>query len=232
LTVRWRLTTLPETLRVKTIVKLLPVPLLALLIIAGCSRRGVPGDGIIKTENRTIGDFSALSAEGAYKVVWTAGKPALTISADQNLLPLITTEVSGGTLRIRSDQPLSPTREITVTVSGAGLTAVRLNGHVHFAAHEISGDNFKLESAGATDINLDGTVANFEGMLTGASHVSAKSLKTKTSRLSLLGATDAHVSVSDALKVSIMGAGSVTYSGNPSSVEKKITGQGSVKQAP
>src|SRR2546421_12849487 len=51
----------------------------AVAAIAGCSP-GVKGDGVIKTEDRPISDFSALVATGGYQIKWSSGKPALTIS--------------------------------------------------------------------------------------------------------------------------------------------------------
>jgi hypothetical protein len=48
--------------------------------------------------------------------------------------------------------------------------------------------------------------------------------------LSLIGASDADVSVSDALDVSITGAGKLSYAGNPKSISKNILGAGSIRQ--
>src|ERR1051325_21902 len=80
-----------------------------LFAIAGCSLPGIKGDGVIMTTNRSISDFSELVVNGAYKINWTSGKPALTISTDQNLLPLIETTLSGNTLEINWQNTLRPT---------------------------------------------------------------------------------------------------------------------------
>ena len=65
-------------------------------MLAGCSRLiGVPGDGVIKGEDRPIPEFTRIEVSGAYQINWTDGKPSLKISADQNLLPLINTSVTG-----------------------------------------------------------------------------------------------------------------------------------------
>jgi hypothetical protein len=65
--------------------------------------------------------------------------------------------------------------------------------------------------------------------MTGASELRAGSLQTKTAEISTTGAADADIMVSNTLKVSITGAGKVTYSGNPSTVEKHVTGAGSIR---
>lgn len=205
------------------------IPIAAITVVAGCSHPGIKGDGVIKTENRSISGFSKIVVAGDYQIEWFSGKPALNISADQNLLPLIKTVVSGDTLQIDSKADLAPAKSIVIILSGASLAVVQLGGDIRFKAHQISGDDLKLESAGKSNISVDGSVAKLEANLTGASRLNAKSLRTQTATLSLLGASDADITVTDILKVSIAGAGSLTYSGNPTSVKKNITGVGSIR---
>ena len=107
-----------------------------------------------------------------------------------------------------------------------------MSGGISFKASRLSGHDLKLESTGASNISVDGSVTKLEANLTGASKLNAKSLQTQTATLSLLGASDADVTVTDTLKVSIIGAGSLTYYGNPKSVEKNITGMGSIRHRP
>jgi hypothetical protein len=66
--------------------------------------------------------------------------------------------------------------------------------------------------------------------MTGASQLAADRLQTKTAEISTTGAGDADVAVTDTLKVAITGAGKVTYSGNPATIKKQITGAGSVRR--
>jgi hypothetical protein len=198
-------------------------------VIAGCSRHGIKGDGVIKTENRPIADFSALVVKGGYKIRWSTGKPALTISSDQNLLPLVKTIVSGNTLQIDWEENLVPTKGITITLSSGSLADVQLTGAINLTAGQLSGHDLKLESNGASVISVDGSVANLEAKLSGASKLNAKSLQTQTATLSLDGASYGDVTVTDTLNASISGAGVLTYSGNPKSVEKNVSGAGSIR---
>lgn len=202
--------------------------LLAVVIIAGCSRAGIKGDGVIKTESRPVADFSALTVSGAYKIKWTSGKSALSISTDQNLLPLIKTIVDGSTLKIESEN-LRPTKGITIVLSSPSLAGIELNGAVSLTAEQLSGHDLKLESNGASYISVAGSVTNLEVNLSGASKLDAKSLQTQTATVSLDGAAYGDVTVSETLKASISGAGALTYSGNPKSVEKDVSGAGSIR---
>jgi hypothetical protein len=204
--------------------------LLVTALLAGCSRIGVIGDGVIKTESRPISEFSKVEVTGGYEVEWTTGKPALTISAAENLLPLINTVVSGDTLKIDATENFNTSKSIKIVVSSPTLEAVELTGGNTLTASQLSGPGLKLESTGASKINLSGSVTNLNATLTGASRLKAKSLPAENCTLSLVGASEADVTVSGALKVSVTGASSVTYSGNPKTVDKEATGASSIEQ--
>ncbi len=204
----------------------------AVALLTGCSRPGIKGDGVIETENRPIADFSALEVTGAYQIKWSSGKPALSISTDQNLLPLIKTSVTGNTLQIEPEQTLAPTKGITINLSSASLADVRLTGAISFTASKLSGHELKLESNGASSISVDGSVTNLEATMSGASKLDAKSLQTQTATVSLNGASYADVTVTDTLNASISGTGLLTYSGNPKSVEKNVSGVGRIRPRP
>jgi hypothetical protein len=190
---------------------------------------GIKGDGVIKTEDREVFEFSKIASAGGYEIKWTRGKPALSISTDQNLLPHIKTEVIVGTLRIDSKDNLRPTRNTTIAISSETLNGVELTGANTFTASQLSGPDLKLGATGASTINVEGSVTNLSASLTGASTLHAKSLQTQTAALSLTGASTADVAVADSLKTTLTGACSLTYSGNPKTVENNVTGAGSVQ---
>jgi hypothetical protein len=204
--------------------------LIAMGLTAGCSNPAIRGDGAIKTEARPVSEFSRIVVAGGYQVTWLNGPAGLSITTDQNLLPLITTVVSGDTLRIESKESLAPTKGTAIKLSSRSLGEIQLVGAVNFAATSLSGDRLKIGSTGASEVTLDGSVLILEADLTGASKLKANSLKTNSASISLVGASDAHVNVTGDLKASITGAGSLTYSGNPSSIDKKITGAGTIRQ--
>lgn len=200
----------------------------AITVITGCSP-GIKGDGTMTTTNRPVADFSALQANGAYQITWSSGKPGLTISTDQNLLPLITTSVTDGTLHIDRTESLRPTKGITIIISSASLKDVQLNGAMSLTASNLSGSDLKLDSNGASSINVQGSVTNLEADFSGASSLSAKALQTQTARISLNGACSADVTVTESLDASISGTGTITYGGNPKTVEQNVSGLGRIQ---
>jgi putative autotransporter adhesin-like protein len=202
---------------------------LAAIVLPACEWRGIRGNGKITTENRTVENFVNIEANGAYEINWSSGPSAVSITTDQNLLAHITTRVSGDKLKIHSAERLSPTKGVKVNISSETLKGAQFSGAVRFHGTKLSGPNFYLETSGASKVTLDGQVNGLTARMTGASELMAASLQTQTTELSLTGAGDAEVWVSDTLTVAITGAGKVTYAGNPKTVNRDITGAGKVR---
>lgn len=201
-----------------------------LFTLSGCDWRGIRGNRVVITDQRAIGDFADIAAEGAFQIEWTRGAPTLAITTDQNLLPYIRSEISGNTLRLRSTERLAPSHGIKIAVTSANLNGARFEGATRFTAHQISGTSFFLDATGASRVTLDGQIGELTAGMTGASRLNAELLQTKKAELSLTGAAKAEVAVAETLKVSITGAGKVLYSGNPGTIEKSISGAGSIRR--
>ena len=200
----------------------------SVVLIAGCRLSGIRGDGDIKTEDRTISAFNNVDAGGAFEIEWENGTPSLRVTTDENLLPYIESDVSGDTLHLRTGEHVWPTHGIKVVIASPSRAGAKLRGAVKLTAKHLSGPVFALESQGASEVALDGTVDRLLADMTGASQLAADGLQTKTAEISTTGAGDAEVAVTGTLKVVITGAGKVTYSGNPATIEKHITGAGSI----
>jgi len=199
------------------------------LLLVGCHWVGVRGSGQITTDQRTIAAFSEIQADGLFQIEWHSGAPAVSITTDRNLLGYIHTQNIDNRLRIHSERHLWPTHGIKVVVSSPTRTAAKLTGATRLTANQLTGTKFAVQSSGAATVTLDGAVDELLADMTGASELKAESLRTKTAELSTTGAADADIAVSEILKVSITGAGKVTYSGNPPTIEKQITGAGSIR---
>ncbi len=201
----------------------------SLVLVAGCRWIGIRGNGNIKTDERTISAFANIDASGAFTIEWQNGAPALRITTDENLLPYIDNHISGDTLRLRTHEQIWPTHGIKVLISSPTRAGAKISGAVKLIANQIAGPKFALESTGASRVTLDGSIDELLADMTGASELKASGLQTKTSEISTTGAADAEIAVANTLKVAITGAGKVTYSGNPKTIEKHITGAGSIR---
>jgi putative autotransporter adhesin-like protein len=209
--------------------KNLPIALLAaLFIMAGCRVGGIVGNGHVVTDTRPVADFSEIEADGGFRIEWRNGPPSLTITTDENLLQYITNENADHRLRLHSRGNLWPSHHVNVLISSTTRSGAKLTGAAELTANQLSGPSFAVESTGATKVHLDGKIDDLITDMTGASKLEANSLQTKTAEISSTGASKADIAVSDSLKVSITGAGKVDYSGNPATVEKHVSGAGSI----
>ena len=199
-------------------------------LVAGCHWVGVRGNGNIKTDQRTISAFATVEASGAFTIEWRNGAPALSITTDENLLPYIDNQVSGDTLRLHTRETIWPTHGTKVVISSPTRAGARISGAVQLTANQLSGPRFAFQSTGASHVTLDGNVDELLADMTGASELNASALQTKTAEISTTGAADAEIAVAETLKVAITGAGEVSYSGNPKTVERHITGAGSIRR--
>jgi len=199
------------------------------VLVAGCRWIGIRGNGHVVTEQRTIQEFSEIHSSGVFDIEWRAGSPALSITTDENLLPYIESQISGNTLRLRTREQLRPTHHIKVVASSPQRIGAKLSGAGDLNVPALAGGKFAVQSSGAADITLEGTVDELLADMSGACDLKARALQTRVAQISITGAGSAQVNAADTLRAAITGAGDVTYFGNPKKVEKHISGAGSIR---
>src|SRR6266853_278374 len=87
------------------------------------------GSGVMKVEKRSVPAFTSVSISGLYDVEIIAQKEqSLEIEGDDNLLPLIKTEVNSGTLTIGNNQSLSTRGKLRVRLSSPSLDGINTSG--------------------------------------------------------------------------------------------------------
>jgi len=200
-----------------------------ILFTAGCRWGGIVGNGHIVTDTRSVSDFSEIQADGGFQIEWRSGPPSLSITTDENLLRYVDSQNVDHRLQLHSHGNIWSSHGIKVAISSSTRSGAKLTGAARLTANQLSGHSFAIESTGAAKVFLDGSVDQLVTDMTGASRLQAESLQTKTAEISSTGASHAEVAVSETLKVSITGAGKVIYSGNPPTIEKHISGAGSIR---
>lgn len=199
------------------------------LVFGSCEWEGIRGNGHIVSDQRAVEDFAELhTSGGTFEIEWRSGAPALTITTDENLLPYIEARKIDNQLELRTRQRIHSGRGIKVLVSSSTRSGAKLSGASELKVPALSGDKFALQSSGAAEVTLDGTIDKLFVDMTGASDLKAKSLQAQRVEISTTGAGSAQVTATELLRVAITGAGDVTYFGNPKTVEKHVTGAGSI----
>ena len=205
------------------------ISLVAAIVVSSCSVWGVRGNGRIKEESRNITEFTRIEAGGAYSIKVVVGKsPSLRISAEENLLPLIKTTVSGNTLKIDTKKNLSPRKEIKIIVTTTSLNSLDVSGANNVQATGIDGEHFEVELSGAGSIDLEGIVDDLRAEISGAGNIDARNLKAKDVSISVSGAASADVYAKESLEASVSGVGSIDYYGDPVKTKTNVSGVGSI----
>ena len=200
-----------------------------LFALAGCDIGGIRGNGHMVTREEKLDPFINVDTGGAFRIDWRSGPPAVSVTTDENLMQYIEMEVRDQVLYVRTTRNIRPSHSIRLALTSNALEGASFSGASQLTAHQLTGSRFYLETTGASKATLDGAVDELVANLTGASNLRAESLQTKTANVSVTGAGNAQIAVSDSLKVSITGAGKVEYIGNPPHLEREITGAGSIR---
>ena len=204
-----------------------------LFTFSGCLHigNGVKGSGVRKTEKRDLKPFKAIDTTGAYVIEVTCQKPAsFEIEADDNILPLIRTEVRDGVLFVSTEKSYNSPKPVTLRIALPDLVSVSTHGagKVHIA--DVNNDKLEIQSTGAAEIEAAGKTRSVEMSSTGAGKIDTSNLRAEKAVVKVTGAASVNVYATEQLDVNVSGAGHVTYSGDPKTVNKNVSGIGSVSK--
>lgn len=219
-------------------------------------KAAVTGSGTRATQVRTVTDFQAIRLSGSFKVtVRQTGREAVTVVADDNLLPLLETVVEPGaggrTLQVRwkRGETLRARSEVLVTIEVAQLTALASQGSGDVVVEDLktprlvlslsgSGDarlasvtteSLDLSVAGSGDVRAAGLADKLKVSVAGSGDIRALDLKAGEVAVSIAGSGDVAVHADRTLDVSIAGSGDVVYRGG-AALKSRIAGSGSVTE--
>jgi hypothetical protein len=156
-------------------------------------------------------------------------KTALSITADDNILPLIKAEVRGSRLVIELKERVKAVTPVRVILTTLPVSKAVCAGAVTLRLEEISAERFEAATAGAGAVSLSGTVGELSIDSAGAGEIDASALSAKRVTVTIAGAGSVDAHAEETLKVSITGAGEVNYTGG-ATVEQTIIGVGTVKK--
>jgi hypothetical protein len=189
---------------------------------------GVQGDGVAKSDTREIPTFDSIEVDGTVKLDFATGPlDRLSITGDENLLPLVSTTVTGTKLVVHETQAVHSKTPLVVSVHSPALTRIDAAGISGVIATGLHGTSFTYTSSGVANAELTGQVDSLEIQTGGTGEVHAAGLTAKQAHVAISGAGTVEVNATDKLKADVSGVGSVKYRGSPS-VEKNVSGMGTV----
>lgn len=228
----------------------------AALFFAACNISfngdSLTGNGNVKTETRDVGDFHAIRSSGSIDVEISEGDTySVSVENDENILPVIVTEVQGGTLNIHYKSNTSINSDhAKVYVTAPSLDKIISSGSADIMINDVVKNDRQIEISvsgsgnikggvdapeisasigGSGNVTLSGRTKNFNGKVSGSGDLNCGDLQSENTEVSVSGSGNAHVFASVTLKARASGSGDVYYRGNPPSPEIHTSGSGSVQ---
>lgn len=190
------------------------------LTIVSCKGVQVRGSGNVISEDRDVSGFSKVSISGSGNLFIEQGdEESLTIEAEDNILPLITTRVSRNTLTIKINQG-TPTEVPNYYLKVKDLTSISTSGYGIVSCPSLNTDSLVIKSSGSGNITLAGTVTSQDIESSGSFKYYAEDLKSNSCVIDSSGSGELIINVSDDLNVTASGSVKVTYIGSPSITQK------------
>jgi hypothetical protein len=207
-----------------------------LTLLSGCAMamnaKAVRGSGTAKTEDREVEKFDRVNVRGSGEVNITVGETQrVTVTGDDNIVPIITTTVKDGELIIEPTESISPRTKLRFEITVARLRGASIAGSGSVNAEGVNEDEIRLAISGSGDITVRGTTKKLTGAIAGSGSMHLADLTATDASVRISGSGDVTVNASESLEVSIAGSGDVRYLGQPRSVQRHVSGSGSVKPA-
>jgi len=220
--------------------------------IGGFGSNIVQGSGKVITEQRSVSEIAevAFTMSGRL-IIEQNGSEALTVEADDNIVPLITTNMNGNKLTIttRPNSGFNTTKQIVFRLSVKDLNSILSSGSGDIKMDAWNAANANLEATGSGSMDLSGistghiavSISGSGGisasgkattqdvMLSGSGSYDGRQLESASAKVAVSGSGGATVKVSDSLDARVSGSGSVRYIGDPT-VLKQDTGSGQIVQ--
>ncbi|WP_344822036.1 head GIN domain-containing protein [Rurimicrobium arvi] len=227
---------------------ILPMAILIGLQFSSCTR--ITGEGPIAVETRATVAFSAIrTACDADVFVVQDSITKVEVHAQQNILSVLNTSVSGGELKIDFDynkrvatqkrvevyiscpdiRKLSTSGSGNIMASGItseGTIALQVSGSGSIQAATVAAAGLSAAISGSGDISVaSGYADNINSALSGSGSVDMAGVQSNTASLNTSGSGTTKLGVTDFLNVQLSGSGDIFYKGTPV-ISKHLSGSG------
>lgn len=192
-----------------------------------------PSTGAEATETRDVSGFSAVEmASVGILMIEQAGRESLTVTAEPDVLPLLTSEVENGRLRlgVADGAELRTGTTIVYRLTVVALDEIVGTGVAHVELSGIEGHELRVHLDGVSRLIAEGQVDSQDVVIGGTSRYEAEGLSSRAARIAVSGMGFAAVRVSERLEVSVNDLGLVEYYGDPL-VSAEVSGSGRVLRA-
>lgn len=189
----------------------------------------VNGSGRVVQQQRNVGAFDAVETLGSENVEVRVGpKPSLVIAADDNILPLITTRVENGRLKIGARGSFRMHGPIRAWITVPNLEAFTTSGSGDVLIHDVNNGQLSLTMNGSGSMTATGRTGHLQVTLNGSGRAQLASLAATDVSAGLFGSGSATVNARGRLDAKVFGSGTLRYVGKPAELRSAHFGSGRV----
>jgi len=190
----------------------------------------VVGSGDVISEDRTAGPVERISVAAAIDVVVQVGTPgSVTLTAQPDILPLVSTEVRDGQLIVHVPRPgYTTTMPVQLTVITPKVTAVTLSGGAR-GLIEMSGGSLALDLSGGASIEGVGSLDTLHLTASSDADVVFARMVVDACTLAMSGGSAAELDVTSRLDGEVSGGATVTLTRPVPTMTVQTTSGGSVQ---
>jgi hypothetical protein len=225
-----------------------------LVLLSGCGSitlRAIQGSGQPADEKRDVDFFEAVEIQSALFVeVRIDESHSVEIEGDDNLLPVVLTEVDDSTLHVKlpPNTTVRPVNDLRVSVTAPTIRSVEASGastvgvaelhsdELAFSAIDASrmqvikahADEIILNVSGTSELSATGRASNVKVDVSEASRLDAKELVADHVEVNTSDASTARVHGSKSVSGRASGASKVQHVGGADKVEVKTSGDSNV----
>lgn len=181
--------------------------------MVGCTT----GEGSVMSETRDAGPFTRIEVSGGISgvTVQIGQSASVEVRAQENILPLIRTEVEGDTLVITgTGQGFTSSQGIEVVVVTPTLTEISMNGGSQGQIEGIDAASLNIELDGGSQLTVTGVASTVGLEASGGSTADLEDLSASAVTLDVSGGSSATVQASDEVSGSASGESQVTVLGD------------------
>ncbi|BCR04724.1 hypothetical protein DESUT3_17930 [Desulfuromonas versatilis] len=187
------------------------------------------GSGVLETRRREVGDFVKLWLNIPAEVrIATGEKSDLTMTADDNLLAVISTEVREGTLIISAENDFVTANPIRIELRVPDLEGVTVNGSGSVRLEQAKGSELALVISGSGKIAATGRVEELSAVVNGSGEMVLDELRAHTGKIQINGSGRAVLKVEKHLKATVNGSGQIHLALEPEELDSRIAGSGKI----
>lgn len=232
------------------LISLITLACLLPVLLTSCFGIRVIGSGKVISEERQVSGINSISIGSSMNLfIEQTGSESVRIEADDNVIPYVTTQKTGGELAIRlKSVSFGSIHPINCYVTVKDLSKIKVSSSATVKCDDLKTENFSIEMASSSkgalivhvtkldlnigssaDITLSGEAVSQDIKLGSSGKLEAYNLVSKDCKIVAQSSGYANINVSEKLDAQVSSSAQVNYKGDPE-INSKISSSGSLNK--